>query len=1074
MDCPQCGFANAAGAKFCNECGQRLERFASPRSYTPKHLADKILTSQSVMTGERKQVTVMFTDVSGFTAISSRLDPEDVHEIMDRCFEILLHAVHRYEGTINQFLGDGVMALFGAPIAHEDHPHRALRAALAIQSDLAPLREEVRRRHGVDFRLRIGLNTGLVVVGAIGRDLRMDYTAVGDTTNLASRILNIAQPGQIALSAPVFRLTEGYFAFEDLGAFEVKGKTEPIHVYAVTAERRGRTRLEVSRDRGLTPFVGRQHELDFLLAAFERAVGRRGSTVLLIGEPGAGKSRLLYEFAHRVEETGARLFEGAGVSFGASIPYGPILDLLQRSLGVREGVTGEELRTLVSDRLALLGLGGDENATLLAHLLGVAAPREFVERLSGNELKARTFGVLRDLVLAASRSKPVVLIVENAHWFDPSSAEFLAELTGALADHPVLLVVSTRPGFSAAWLASSRVSTIPLGRLHSGDVHAMVRTLLAAAPSDDLCEVLIDKSEGNPLYVEEIVRQLREADRILVEDGVARLRTGDIAVPSTIHDIIAARVDRLPEALKPTLQTAAVIGRRFAIPLLCRVVERSSQFVDEHLGELHRLDFVFPTPRDTEAMYSFKHALTQDVVYAGLLERRRRQYHAAAGTGLEEIYAGRIDDMVELLAYHFGRSSEDEKAVDYAIRAGEKAQQRWANTEALAAFESALARLDSMPDTEANRRRRIDAVIAQAEIKFALGRHAEHVQTLESIRHLVDTSADAPRRAAWFYWAGFLHSLTGARPEISVAYCTQAVAIAEVEGLEVLLPYAECALSHCYLAAGSLEGSIDAGERALAVFEERGNAWWACRTLWALAPAANAMGAWQRSLDYCRKALDYGQSTNDLRLKVVGWWRTGSAHIMRGAPEEGRRCCERALALSPAPFDATMVRAMCGYASIKSGDVQAGVAEMEKAIDWFGQSQLRYSRVIFGARLCEGYLRLGESKRARALLEEFLAISRDGGYLHAEGLVERILGEAVTPDDPAGAAAHLESAAVIFEQVGARDELARVLVAQAELLRRAHDPDGARALLERALALFDACGTVDEPARVRALLERTE
>jgi class 3 adenylate cyclase/tetratricopeptide (TPR) repeat protein len=1065
MRCPQCGFENAAGAKFCNECGQRL---ASPQAYTPKHLLDKILTSRSAMTGERKQVTVMFTDVSGFTAMSSRLDPEDVHDIMDRCFEVILDAVHRYEGTINQFLGDGVMALFGAPIAHEDHPHRALHAALAIQAAVAPLREDVKRRHHIDFRLRIGLNTGLVVVGAIGRDFRMDYTAIGDTTNLASRILNVAQPGQIALSAPIRRLTEGYFAFEDLGEFDVKGKTEPIRVYAVTAERKGRTRLEVSRDRGLTPFVGRQHELDLLLGAFERAAAGHGSTVLLVGEPGAGKSRLLYEFAHRVEQSGALAVEGSGVSFGASIPYGPVLDLLQRYLGVREGMAEDELRAFVTDRLPSFGRAGDETATLLTHFLGASAPREFLERLSGKELKARTFGVLRDILLGAGRSTPLVLIVENAHWFDPSSEEFLAELMATLADHRVLLIVSARSGFSAPWLAPPRASTIVLERLHSADVQAMVRMLLEAMPSEELCEVLIDKSEGNPLYVEEIVRELQESDGIVVGDGTARLRSGDIAVPSTIHDIVAARVDRLPDALKPILQTAAVIGRRFAVALLRRVVEGEAEAVDEQLGELHRLDFIFPGPRDAEPTYSFKHALTQDVVYAGLLERRRRQYHAAAGTGIEELHASRIDEMVELLAYHFGRSAEDEKAVDYAIRAGEKAQQRWANTEALAAFESALTRLDAMPDTEANRRRRIDVIIAQAEIKFALGRHAEHVQTLESIRGLIDTSADPPRRAAWLYWAGFLHSLTGARPEISIAYCAEAVAIAQAEGIEVLRPYAECALSHCYLAAGSLTGSIEAGERALAVFEARGNAWWACRTLWALAPAANAMGAWQRSLDYCTKALEYGQATNDLRLKVVGWWRTGSAHIMRGEPETGRRCCEQALALSPAPFDATMVHAMCGFASIKTGDLEAGVAEMERAVDWFGRAKLHYTRAVFGARLCEGYLRLGDHRRARALLEELLVVTRDGGYLHAEGLVERVLGEALLRDDPVKAAAHLAAAVQIFEQVGAQDELARALVAQAGLRRSGR----ARALLERALALFEECGTIDEPARVRALLAR--
>ena len=1090
MTCPGCGFENGAGAKFCNECGQRLapsvaaatpaapsamvparaprvDRFAAPQAYTPKHLADKILTSKSAMTGERKQVTVMFTDVSGFTAMSSRLDPEDVHEIMDRCFEIVLDAVHRYEGTVNQFLGDGVMALFGAPIAHEDHAHRGLRAALAVQEMLAPLREDVRRRHGVDFRLRIGLNTGLVVVGAIGRDLRMDYTAVGDTTNLAARILNVAQPDQIALSATTHRLTEGYFAFDDLGEFEVKGKTAPVQVYAVSAERKGRTRLEVSRDRGLTPFVGRQHELDLLVETFERAATGHGAAMLLAGEPGAGKSRLLYELSRRVEESGAVTLEGSGVSFGASIPYGPLLDLFQRCLGTSDGVSGEELRAFVGDRLASLGLVGDETATLLAHFLGASAPREFLERLSGQELKARTFRVLKDVLLTTARTTPVVLIVENAHWFDPSSEEFLAALAPALADQRVLLLVSARPGFSAPWVAS----TIPLERLHPDDVRAMVRTLLAADPSDELCEVLIDRSEGNPLYVEEIVRQLREADGVVVEDGAARLRSGDIAVPSTIHDIIAARVDRLPDAVKRTLQTAAVIGRRFATPLLHRMLDGDVEHAAAHLEELHHLDFIFPTSLDPEPTYSFKHALTQDVVYTGLLERRRRQYHASAGTGLEELHVSRIDEVVELLAHHFGRSGEDEKAVDYAIQAGEKAHRRWANTEALAAFETALARLGTMADTEANRGRRIDAIIAQAEIKFALGRHAEHVKTLESIREVVETSADPPRRAAWLYWAGFLHNLTGARPEVSIAYCRDAVAIAEAAGLETLRPFAECALSHCYGAAGDLQASIEAGERAVKVFEERGNVWWACRTLWVMATVANAMGAWERSLEYCRKALEYGQATNDLRLKIVGWWRTGSAHIMRGAPDVGRRCCEQALALSPAPFDATMIHAMCGYASIKAGDHEAGVAEMERAVDWFGRSQLSYTRVIFGARLCEGYLQLGDRTRARALLEEFLVTSRDGGYRHAEGLVERILGEALAGDDRETAEAHLASAVRILEEIGARDELARALVAQAGLRQEARDLDGARALLQRALALFEACGTIDAPAGVHARLD---
>src|SRR3989441_6796168 len=331
--CPACGVANPPANKFCGECGAPMtaappaQKFASPDAYTPKHLAEKILTSKGALEGERKGVTVMFSDVSGFTAMSERLDPEEVHAIMDRAFEVILREVHHYEGTINQFLGDGVMALFGAPIAHEDHAHRALSAALAIQRELKPLADDVRRVHGVEFRMRMGINTGLVVVGAIGKDLRMDYTAVGDTTNLAARLLGLAKPGQIVVSRRTQHLRDGFFEFEDLGEFQLKGKTEPVRAYALIREIRGRTRLEVSKERGLTPLVGREREIQRLTQTHQRAAAGEGAIALLEGDPGVGKSRLLYEFLRRHEGLGFLELETTGVSYGRSMPYRPILEL---------------------------------------------------------------------------------------------------------------------------------------------------------------------------------------------------------------------------------------------------------------------------------------------------------------------------------------------------------------------------------------------------------------------------------------------------------------------------------------------------------------------------------------------------------------------------------------------------------------------------------------------------------------------------------------------------------------------------------------------------------------------------
>ena len=375
-----------------------------------------------------------------------------------------------------------------------------------------------------------------------------------------------------------------------------------------------------------------------------------------------------------------------------------------------------------------------------------------------------------------------------------------------------------------------------------------------------------------------------------------------------------------------------------------------------------------------------------------------------------------------------------------------------------------------MPDTGPNRVRRIDAVVKQAEIKFALGRHVEHIESLEAIRDVVEASADPPRRAAWYCWTGFLHSFTGGRPEVPIAYCREASAIAKANGLDEIRGIAECCLTHVNVLAGNLRGALEAGERALAIFEARGNVWWACRTLWGISMAANASGEWARSLGACRRALEHGKALNDLRLKVVGWWRTGSTHVQRGDVEAGLRCYEEALALSPIPFDAAMARAGLAYGQVKTGDLAAGITGLTEAVAWFERSNLRFSRSSWGLRLAEGYVKTGERARAQALVAEILATCREFGHRHLEGVAERLLGEVLAPEDPSAAAAHLEAGVRTLEDVGARDELARAFVVQASLRRAAGDRAGAREVLVHALALFEELGTLDEPAHVRAAL----
>jgi class 3 adenylate cyclase/tetratricopeptide (TPR) repeat protein len=1091
LPCPGCGHRNPATNKFCGECGAKLVppvptaaeesaasrsrlatpfRDTAPVAYTPKHLAEKILRTRDAFEGERKQVTVLFTDVSGFTAMSERLDPEEVHAIMNRAFEVILDAVHLFEGTVNQFLGDGVMALFGAPIAHEDHAHRALRAALAMQDRISPLRHEILRKHGVDFRIRMGLNTGRVVVGAIGRDLRMDYTAVGDTTNLAARLLGVAQPGQIVVSKGTRRPTDGYFTFEDLGEFSLKGKSEPVRAYAVISEIRGRTRLEVSRERGLTPLVGRERELTRLVDIFGHAQTGEGAVVLLVGEPGIGKSRVLYEFLRRIEGSGPLELETTCVSHGRAMPFHPILAVIRRYLNLPDDLPDADVRQRIGERLETLGLGGEEPVALLAHFIGIPTPDEVVTRLGGAQLKERTLALVRAVLLGASVEKPTVLVVENLHWADASSADFVHSLAGDIPGHRFLLVLSTRPGATEPTLGE----TITLERLGTVEVHAMIRKVLDTSQvSAPLVATLLERCEGNPLYVEEMLRQLRETGGVVVEDGEARLAAAGALLPGSIHDLIAARIDRLEDSVKHTLQVAAVVGREFSIPVLSRAVEDPATLA-QHLTELTRLEFVFPKMQLPEPIYSFKHALTQEVAYGSLLERRRRLYHEHVGMILEETQAGRLDDAVELLAYHYGRSGLDEKAVDYAILAAEKAQRRWANTEALAQFEGAGKRLDSMADTLPNRLRRIDSVVKQAEVKFALGRHAEHVQALEAIRDVVESSADPPRRAAWYCWTGFLHSLTGGRPEVPLAYCGEASAIADAHGLAEIGAIADCCLTHVSVVAGQLRQALAAGERALGAFEARNNIWWTCRTLWGLSMAANASGEWERSLEYCRRGLELGRIANDLRLKVVGWWRTGSTYVQQGIPHAGLRCCDEALALSPVAFDAAMVKAIRGYALVKSGKVSAGTLILTEVVTWLDQSKLQYTRSVIGLLLAEAYLYQSDHGRARELAHGILTISRDSGYRHLEGVAERLFGEALVGVDDVAAAEHLSRAEQLAGDTGAANEGAKSLMGRAELHRRRQDHAKARELAKRAYGIFETLGTVDELTRAKKLLSELD
>jgi class 3 adenylate cyclase/pimeloyl-ACP methyl ester carboxylesterase len=690
--CGSCGTANAADSRFCKGCGAPLGagaaseprvRDAAPRTYTPQHLAQKILTSRSALEGERKVVTVLFVDVSGFTALAERLDPEDVHQLMDQAFEVMLTEIHRYEGTVNQFLGDGLMALFGAPIAHEDHPVRALHAALGIQKALATYRDRLRRDRSIDFRVRQGLNTGGVVVGRIGDNLRMDYTAIGDTTNLAARLLALAPPGQILVGEDTARAGGPYFVLSPLGEVAVKGKALPVRAYQVEGARAVRGRLEAESERGLTPLVGRERELAIVEERLAEVREGHGQVVLVSGEAGIGKSRLLLECRHRVERAGVRWVLGRCVSFGRSISYLPVLDLVRDFLGIKEGDGAESMGEAIERGIREAGAEVAWTIPFVRALLSLDAGDPEVSGMIAGLRRGRTAEAIAALLVQASRKSPVAVVVEDLHWIDPHSEEVLRVLLEGMAAAPLAVLLTYRPGYSPPFtdqtyhtrialrpLAKSQTTDIVGGVLQASDVPAEVHRLIA------------QKAEGNPLFIEELAKALVEDGTLKRENGGYRLARPlhELAIPDTIQGVITARIDRLPEPSKNALQVASVIGREFTARLVERVsaMERDAAGA---LGELRAVELIYAKATYPELAYMFKHALTHEVAYESLLKQRRRALHHRAGEVIEELYQDHLPEFYETLAWHFGHGEAWPKAVEYCLAAASKNRERFAYAE---------------------------------------------------------------------------------------------------------------------------------------------------------------------------------------------------------------------------------------------------------------------------------------------------------------------------------------------------------------------------------------------------------
>lgn len=668
MTCPSCGHDNRPRAKYCEECGSHLAALPvrpatalEPQSYTPRHLTEKILSQRSALEGERKQVTVLFADVKESMAIAAELEAEQWHRILNRFFVILGDAIHRFEGTINQYTGDGIMALFGAPIAHEDHARRACYAALALRADLRSYAEELKRTAGLNFSVRMGLHSGEVVVGRIGDDLRMDYTAQGHTVGLAQRMEQLAAPGNAYLTAATAKLVEGFFNLRDLGEFEIRGVRPPVRVFELGDIGRLRTRFDLSRSRGLSRFVGRVDEMDLLEATLERSLAGEAQIVSLVGEAGVGKSRLSFEFLERCRARGIRVAEGAAVSHGRSVPLLPWLSVFRSSFGVDERDKPAVAREKVAGRAVLWDSKLSGLLPVVFDFMGIQDPSALRLEMDPDARKRKLLEFVCRASEARNRQQGGVLLWEDLHWLDPASDEILGGWLEAIAGTRTLVVTNYRPEYRARWAGWSNHTTIRLRPLDASAARALLADLLGTDRTvAALPQMIEERTRGNPFFIEEVVQSLIERGDLRGKRGAYRLTTAvrSLAIPGSVRAVLAARIDRLSDDQKALLQAASVLGKTFEEPVLEKTTGLPRSQLAGPLASLQSSEMILEEALYPVRRFAFKHPLTQEVAYHSQLQDQRAKIHRAAARAIADLHADTLDEKAALLAQHHEQGGE--------------------------------------------------------------------------------------------------------------------------------------------------------------------------------------------------------------------------------------------------------------------------------------------------------------------------------------------------------------------------------------------------------------------------------